>query len=93
MANHKSALKRARQGEAQRIINQAHKSKGKSAVKDLRALLEEKNLEQAKKALIDTVSILQRTASKKVFHKKRASRKISRLSRAVNKAASQQKTV
>ena len=94
MANHKSALKRARQSEAQRIVNQVHKTRAKTAVKDLRALLAEKNLDQAKKTLIDTVSILQKTASKKVIHKKKASRKISRLARAVNKAAaSQQKTV
>ena len=94
MANHKSALKRARQSEAQRIVNQAHKSRAKTAVKDLRALLAEKNLDQAKKTLVETVSILQKTASKKVIHKKKASRKISRLARAVNKsAASQQKPV
>jgi small subunit ribosomal protein S20 len=94
LANHKSALKRARQSEAQRIVNQVHKSRAKTAVKDLRALLDEKNLEQAKKALIETVSILQKTASKKVIHKKKASRKISRLARAVNKAAaSHQKPV
>jgi small subunit ribosomal protein S20 len=54
-------------------------------------LLAEKKLEQAEKTLTDTVSILQKTASKKVIHKKTASRKVSRLARAVNKAASQQK--
>lgn len=91
MANHKSALKRARQSEAQRIVNQVHKTRAKTAVKDLRASLAEKNLDQAKKTLVDTVSVLQKTASKKVIHKKTASRKISRLARAVNKAASQQK--
>lgn len=94
MANHPSALKRARQSEAQRIVNQAHKSRAKTAVKELRALLAEKSVEQAKKTLVDTVSILQRTASKKVIHKKKAARKVSRLARAVNKAAaSQQKAV
>ncbi len=91
MANHKSALKRARQSEAQRIVNQIHKTRAKSAVKDLRTLLAEKNLDQAKKALVDTVSLLQKTASRKVIHKKKASRKISRLARAVNRAEPQQK--
>jgi small subunit ribosomal protein S20 len=90
LANHKSALKRARQSEAQRMVNQVHKSRAKTAVKDLRALLADKNLEKAQKALIDTVSILQKTASKKVIHKKNASRKVSRLARAVNKAAASQ---
>ena len=94
MANHKSALKRARQSEAQRVVNQIHKSRAKTAVKNLRVLLAEKKLDQASKTLTETVSILQKTASKKVIHRKQASRKISRLARAVNKAAaSQQKTV
>ncbi len=89
MANHKSALKRARESEAQRMTNLAHKTRAKSAVKELRALLADKNIDQAKKTLNETVSLLQKTASKKVIHKKNASRKVSRLARAVSRAAAQ----
>jgi small subunit ribosomal protein S20 len=89
LANHPSALKRARQAESHRMRNLAHKSKAKSALKEIKALLADKKIEQAKTALNETVSILQSTASKGILPKKRASRKISRIAHAVNRAASQ----
>jgi small subunit ribosomal protein S20 len=48
------------------------------------------NLEQARETFKKTVSILQKTTSKGVIHKKKAARKISRLARAINRAAAQQ---
>jgi small subunit ribosomal protein S20 len=92
LANHKSALKRARQAESHRLRNLAHKTKAKSAVKGIKALLADKKIDEAKGALNRTVSILQGTASKHIIPKKRASRKISRIARAVNRAASQKTT-
>jgi small subunit ribosomal protein S20 len=89
LANHPSALKRARQSESRRVRNLAHKSKSKSAVKEMRALLADKKVEEAKTAMNETVSILQSTVSKGAIPKKRASRKISRIARAVNRAAAQ----
>jgi small subunit ribosomal protein S20 len=89
LANHPSALKRARQSESRRVRNLAHKSKAKSALKEMRALLADKKIEEAKTALNETVSTLQSTASKGAMPKKRASRKISRMARAVNRVASQ----
>ncbi|MBN2031731.1 MAG: 30S ribosomal protein S20 [Deltaproteobacteria bacterium] len=86
MANHKSALKRARQSEAARLRNTIQKSKAKSAVKELRSTLSGGNMEQAKEAFKKAASTLNKTASKGVIHKKKASRKISRLARAVNRA-------
>jgi small subunit ribosomal protein S20 len=67
----------------------AHKSKAKSAVKEVRASLSANTLGQAGEAFKKTVSALQRTASRGVIHKKKASRKISRLARAINRAAAQ----
>ncbi len=92
MANHKSALKRARQSESHRLRNLVHKSRAKTAVKGMRALLADKKIDEAKNALNETVSILQSTASKRVIPKKRTARKISRIARAVNRAASQKTT-
>lgn len=89
MANHKSALKRARQSQAARLRNMNRKTKAKSAVKELRTALTGSNVEQAKEILKKTVSTLHKTASKGVISKKRASRKISRLARAVNRASIQ----
>ena len=86
MANHPSALKRARQSQAARQRNMMHKSRAKSAVKEIITALDENNVEKAKEALKETVSTLQKTASRGVIHKKKAARKISRLARAVNRA-------
>jgi small subunit ribosomal protein S20 len=65
----------------------ARKSKAKSAVKELQSAISSGNMEQAKENLNKTVSTLHKTASKGVIHKKKASRKISRLTRAVNRIA------
>jgi small subunit ribosomal protein S20 len=90
LANHKSALKRARQSEAARLRNMTHKSKAKSAVKEVRTSLSDNHLEQARETFKKTVSILQKTTSRGLIHKKTAARKISRLARAINRAAAQQ---
>jgi small subunit ribosomal protein S20 len=89
LANHKSAFKRARQSQVARLRNMARKSKAKNAVKELQSALSDGNPEKTKETFIKTVSILQKTASKGVIHRKKASRKISRLARAVNRAAVQ----
>ena len=88
MANHKSALKRARQSEVKRLRNQSYRTKAKNAVKEVRTAVTDNSADQARKSLIKAVSILQKTATKGVVHKKKASRKISRLSRQVNQITS-----
>ena len=88
MANHASALKRARQSKTRRLRNVVHKTRAKSVVKDVRALLEGNDISQAREKFKKAVSTLHRSASKGVLHRKKASRKVSRLARAVNRAAS-----
>ncbi|MBW1769347.1 MAG: 30S ribosomal protein S20 [Deltaproteobacteria bacterium] len=88
MAIHKSALKRARQNKVRRLINQSYRTKAKNAIKEVRAAVADNSADQARKSLIKAVSILQKTATKGVAHKKEASRKISRLSRQVNQITS-----
>ena len=88
MANHPSALKRARQSKTRKLRNLAHKTRAKSVVKEVRALLASKNTDQAQEKLKKAVSTLHRSASKGVLHPKKASRKISRLTRALNRAQS-----
>lgn len=86
MANHPSALKRARQSKTRRLRNLAHKTRAKSVVKEVKALLASKNTDQAQEKLKKAVSTLHCSASKGVLHPKKASRKISRLTRALNRA-------
>lgn len=84
MANHKSALKRARQNEIRRMRNKSVKTKVKSIVKDVRLSVSENSKEASLKKLDTAKSNIDRAAQKGVIHKKTASRKISRLSKLVN---------
>ena len=88
MANHPSALKRARQSKTRKLRNLAHKTRAKSVVKEVRALLQGNDTTQVQEKFKKAVCTLQRSASKGVIHRKKASRKISRLARAVNRATS-----
>lgn len=86
MANHPSALKRARQGKARKLRNLAHRTRAKSVVKEVRAILQGSDPAQVQEKFKKAVSTLHRSATRGVLHRKKASRKISRLARAVNKA-------
>ena len=87
MANHKSALKRARQSEVKRLRNMGYKTRSKNIVKEVLAAISERDKEQAIETLKNATAVIQKSASKGVFHKKKASRKISRLARQINQIA------
>ncbi|HKK32137.1 MAG TPA: 30S ribosomal protein S20 [Desulfomicrobiaceae bacterium] len=84
MANHKSALKRHRQSLRNRDRNRAMKTRVKNVVKNVRIAVEQKDADTAATALQAATSILDKAASKKVIHWRAASRRIARLSQAVN---------
>ena len=85
MANHKSALKRNRQSIVRRDRNRINRSKVKTAVKKIDTAIEvESSLEMAQEALKAAVPVIERAAVKGAFHKKTASRKISRLTKKLN---------
>lgn len=84
MANHKSAIKRARQNDVRRLRNKSVKTKIKNVIKDLRISVSETSKEETLKKLDMAKSSIDRAAQKGVIHKKTASRKISRLSKLVN---------
>ena len=88
MATHKSALKRAKQSEVRRLRNAGYKTKVKRAIREVRAAVANNSVDEANEGLVRVVSIIQKTASKGVIHKNKASRKISRLARQVNKLTS-----
>ncbi|MCJ7810085.1 MAG: 30S ribosomal protein S20 [Desulfobulbaceae bacterium] len=87
MANHKSALKRAKQSEIKRVENKSYKTRVKKAVKEVRAAVASNSEPEARESLKKAVSIIQKTSSKGVIHKNQASRKVSRLEHQVNKLA------
>ena len=84
MANHKSGIKRDRQSKVRRLRNRMIKARMKTAIRKIEEALVAGAEEQAQDALKSAIPIIQRTASKGTIHKKKASRKISRLSRRVN---------
>ena len=88
MAEHKSALKRARQNEKRRLRNKSTKTRVKSIVKSVRLSVSEKSKEAVLSELITAQSIIDNAAKKGVIHKKTASRKISRLTRISHPARS-----
>jgi len=85
LANHKSALKRARQNEIRRLRNRSIKTKVKNIVKDVRiAAGSSENRGSSLKNLDAAKSVIDKAAKSGVIHKRTASRKISRLSKLVN---------
>ena len=83
MANHKSALKRARQNEIRRLRNKSMKTRTKNVTKSVREAVNEKSIDTARSELDSAKSVIDKAAKKGVIHKKTAARKISRLSKLV----------
>ena len=84
MANIKSAKKRILVNETKAARNKAIRSKVRTMIKKVDAAVAAQDKEAAKAALLAATSELDKAASKGVYHKNTASRKISRLSKAVN---------
>jgi small subunit ribosomal protein S20 len=80
MANHFSALKRARQTEKRTSINRNNKSRLRTAVRRFREVLAAGDKDNAASAYRATVSALDKSVQKGVIHKNTASRYKSRLS-------------
>ena len=87
MANHKSALKRDRQSKVRRMRNRMRKSRMKTAIRKVNDALARGQMDEARAALQAAIPIIARTAAKGTIHKRTAARKISRLTRRVNKLA------
>src|SRR5207249_683797 len=84
MANHPSALKRYRQNQRRRLINQMNRQKLKTQMKKLRTALASGKPDDAKTLLPATLSIIDRSVKKGVIKENTARRYKSRLTRRVN---------
>jgi len=87
MAQHRSAEKRARQAEKRRERNRAVRSRVRGSTRAVRAALESGDLASAQSQLHEAEKVIRRAASKGVVKKTTASRTVSRLARAVHRAA------
>jgi small subunit ribosomal protein S20 len=85
VANHKSAEKRNRQSKVRRMRNRINKTRVKTAVRKVNDAIAQASAEEAKVALKEAIPVIAKTASKGTIHKRTSSRKISRLTKRVNK--------
>jgi small subunit ribosomal protein S20 len=79
VASHASALKAHRQSLKHRESNRQFRSRLRNALKSIRAAIDGNDLASAKTALNETVSLIDRMASKGIIHRNAAGRYKSRL--------------
>lgn len=87
MANIKSAKKRILVTATKTARNKAIRSKVKTAIKKVFVAIEAGDKEAANAALKAATVEIDKACTKGVYHKNNAARKVSRLSKAVNKLA------
>lgn len=87
MANIKSAKKRILVNQKKADRNKAVKSSVKTVVKKVYAAIEASDKALAATALTNAISAIEKATSKGIYHKNYASRKVSRLTKAVNNIA------
>ena len=87
MANMKSGKKRIKVAAKKTLRNKMITSRVKTLVKKVVSAVALSDNEAAKVALAPAVAAIDKAANKGVYHRKTASRKISRLTKSVNKLA------
>ena len=88
MASHASALKAHRQSLKHREHNRQFRARLRSALKSIRSAIDANDLGAAKSALKQTVSLIDKMASKGIIHRNAAGRYKSRLTTRIAKKAS-----
>ncbi|MCK5776768.1 MAG: 30S ribosomal protein S20 [Bacteroidales bacterium] len=85
MANHKSALKRIRQSEKQRLHNRYYSVTMRNAIKKLKSTADKA---QASELLASVVSLIDKNMKRSILHKNKAANLKSKLTKGVNALAS-----
>jgi small subunit ribosomal protein S20 len=84
VASHVSALKAHRQSLKNRERNRQYRSRLRNALRDIRSAVDQNNLTAAKSALKQTISLIDKMASKGIIHRNAAGRYKSRLASRIN---------
>nr|WP_330372924.1 MULTISPECIES: 30S ribosomal protein S20 [Lacrimispora] len=87
LANIKSAKKRILVNETKAARNKAIRSKVKTSIKKVEAAIVAGDKAAAQAILVNAISEIDKATTKGVYHKNTASRKVSRISKAVNTMA------
>jgi len=85
VANHKSTLKRMRQNATLRTHHRHYRSVMRSQIKTLLSAIEAGDKDLAKAELNKTTSVIQSLSTKGILHSNQAARRVSRLTKAVNR--------
>lgn len=85
MANHASAIKRIRQNTKRKVRNAGQRNQMRGQVRKLQDMIKAKDEEGSRKELLAAISQVMHARSKNVIHKNTAARKVSRLTRLVNR--------
>jgi small subunit ribosomal protein S20 len=83
VARIKSAVKNIRKSRRRNTINRARRSRLRTQIRALRALVAKKDREGARRVLTATLSVIDRSVSKGIIHRNTAARYKSRLTRQV----------
>jgi len=83
VANHASAIKRARQDEKIRALHRTQKSTMRTAIKAVHTAIAAGDQAVANEALKTATSLLARAGRKNMIHSKQAARRVSRLNTSV----------
>ena len=87
MPNHKSAEKRDRQNASRSAINTTNRTRLRSSIKKLRAVIATGNAQEAQSLLPETISAIDKSVQKGVLHRNAAARHKARLTGHVNELA------
>jgi small subunit ribosomal protein S20 len=84
MPNHRSAEKRDRQNASRNAINTTNRTRLRTSIKKLRAVIDTGNSQDAQALLPETISAIDKSVQKGVLHRNAAARHKARLTGHVN---------
>ncbi|HRW34506.1 MAG TPA: 30S ribosomal protein S20 [Thermotogota bacterium] len=89
MPQHKSAMRRVKRSQKEKMQNKIYRSKFKNLTKKINRALEEGNVETANEMLPKAFSAIDRAAKIGTIHKNQAARRKSRLVKRIDKVQAQ----
>jgi len=89
MPQHKSAMRRVKRSQKEKMQNKIYRSKFKNLTKKINRALEEGNVETANEMLPKAFSAIDRAAKIGTIHKNQAARRKSRLVKRIDRAQAQ----
>ena len=84
MPQHKSAKKRLRQADKKKALNKSFKSNVNTEIKNIEKLISDKKLEESIAKLKTVMSLIHKSAKKKIINLNKASRTIAKMQKSIS---------